>query len=181
MQLIAINLSFHLVFKQLISFIWISFFVCLWLWILRINKTGQRKIDGSLLSTSGPVVATVPDCIRVTMVLPDIFGLALSQRTWLNLHTCTQAHRYTHAHTHTQAERHRDAVETPALREYLFQAWLEAERLEDLLSLSTYFLGSSLSFPPGTPLFFLHLTLPCLRNLWITLTVFFVSKPVAFG
>ena len=49
-------------------------------------------MDGSLLFTTGPTVATIPDCIRVTMVLPDIFGLASSQRTQLNVHTCTRAH-----------------------------------------------------------------------------------------
>lgn len=98
-------------------------------------------MDGSSLFTSGPVVAAAPDCIRVTMVLLDIFGLASSQGTWLNLHTCTRIH------TLTSTERDRDAAGTPALREDSFPARLEAESLEDLLLMSAYFLGLSLSFP----------------------------------
>ena len=109
-------------------------FVCSKLRILRRNRYGRRKMDGSLLFTTGPTVATIPDCIRVTMVLPDIFGLASSQRTQLNVHTCTRAH------TEMQQE-------TPALSERSFPAWLGAESLEDLLPLSTYFLAVSLNFP----------------------------------
>lgn len=52
-------------------------------------KKQITKINGALIFTTSSVVASVPDCIRVTMVLADIFGLASSQRTWLNVHTCT--------------------------------------------------------------------------------------------
>lgn len=87
--------------------------MCFRVGILSRNQNGQMKMDCFLLFTTGPVVATVPDCIRVTMVLPDIFGLALSQRTWLNLHTCT------HKHTHTCNERDRDAADPCSQRVFV--------------------------------------------------------------
>lgn len=75
-------------------------------------------------------MVTVPDCVRVTVPLLDIFGLASSQRTRLNVH----------------AHAHRGTAETPALTQHLFPGWLGAESPEDLPPLSTSFLGSALNF-----------------------------------
>lgn len=110
---------------------------------IRRKRNGLRKMDGSF--TTGPVVATVLDCIRVTMVLSDIFGLASSQRTWLNLHTFIQ--------THTHAVRETQRCNRPLLREYSFQPDLKLS-VEDLLPLSTYFLGICLNFPWHSALLF---------------------------
>ena len=115
-------------------------------------------MDDTLLFTTGPVVATIPDCIRVTMVLPDIFGLASSQRTQLNVHTCTRAH--------TQR------CSRDPCSQWVFVSSLigssESGGPPPLVHLlSCYF--SELS--PGTLLFFLHLLRVWLGNLWNTIFV----------
>lgn len=119
-------------------------------------------MDDSLLFTSDRVV---PDCIRVTMVLPDIFGLASSQRTWLNLHTCT------HNHTHTQAFRETQRCSRDPCSQRVFISSLIGNRecggptaLAHLLS----WVFSELSL---VLLFFLCL-LVCVRNPWNILTLF---------
>lgn len=135
-----------------------------------------RQMDVSGPCTAAPVVATVPDCIRVTIVQPDIFGLASSQRTWLNMHTC--AHRNTHLHTHTQ----RCSVDPLFQRAFvssLIGSW--APPGPPPLSLSTYFLGIPLNFSWHTALLFLHSLQVCRSNLWITFTIAVSAQSVAFG
>lgn len=130
----------------------------------------QWKMDGSLLFTSGPVVATVPDYIRVTVVLPDIFGLASSQRTWLNLHTCTQSH--THRHTHASTNGDTEMQQRPLLSESIhFQPDWKLRVWRTYSSCPPTFLVFFWTFP-GTPLFFLCLLLVCLRNPWNIVTLF---------
>lgn len=94
------------------------------------------------------------------MVLHDIFGLASSPWTWLNLHACVL---YTHTHTRARWERHSDAVKTPPPTQYSFASWLEAKTLDDLLCLPKR-RPWALNLP-------WHLVLAhwCLfRNLWIS-------------
>lgn len=113
-------------------------------------------MDGSLLLTTGPVVATVPDCIRVTMVLLDIFGLASSQTTWFSMRTCARTQR--------------EMQLRPPLSESIhFQSDWEPGGPPPLVHLLSWHL-SELSLAHCSSSYRV-----CLRDLWSTLTIFVSS------